>query len=114
MLMYAVFVLAITAIAGVVLASQVLTGKFASWPVSIAHALFGAAGLVILLLAVIKGNESSQVSAALGLLFVAALGGFFLVSFHIRKVLPPKSIVILHAGIAVIGFLTLLAAVLNF
>ena len=38
-----------------------------------------------------------------------ALGGFFLASFHLRGKLAPKGVVVLHAGLAVIGFLTLLS-----
>ena len=44
------------------------------------------------------------------LLVIAALGGFFLGSFHLRKQLPPKAVVVIHALVAVVGFL-LLAAV---
>jgi hypothetical protein len=44
-------------------------------------------------------------------LAVAALGGFFLVSFHARNELPPKAVVAIHALVAVAGFLLLLGAV---
>ena len=43
---------------------------------------------------------------------VAALGGFYLASLHLRKQVAPKAIVFVHAGLAVVGFLTLLSAVL--
>ena len=44
---------------------------------------------------------------------VAALGGFFLASFHARKILPPKGVVVLHAGLAVVGFLLLAGGVFS-
>jgi hypothetical protein len=47
-------------------------------------------------------------------LAIATLGGFYLASIHLRVQVAKKSIVFIHAGVAVIGFLTLLAAVLNF
>lgn len=46
------------------------------------------------------------------LLLVAALGGFFLASFHLRQRLPPKAVVVIHAGVAVAGFLVVLFQVL--
>ena len=112
MLNYAVWIFAIAAVGGLVLAAHVLRDQFAPWLVSIAHALLGATGLIILLLAVLDGNAPQRVVAALGLLLVAALGGFFLASFHLRRRLPPKAVVVLHAGLAVTGFLTLLSVVL--
>ena len=47
------------------------------------------------------------IAPALLILIVAALGGFFLASFHARKQLPPRAVVFIHAGVAVIGFLLL-------
>jgi hypothetical protein len=112
MLNYAILVFAVAAVGGLVLAAHVLRDKFAPWAVSVVHALLGASGLIILLLTVLEGNAPQRVVAALGLLVVAALGGFFLASFHLRRKLPPKAFVFLHAGLAVAGFLTLLSVVL--
>src|SRR4249919_962955 len=109
---YALIVFAIAALGGLFLASHVLRGKFAPWAVSILHALLGATGLVLLLLQVMQGNAAGRVVGALGLLVVAALGGFYLAALHGRKTLPPKGVVVLHAGLAVAGFLVLLSAVL--
>jgi hypothetical protein len=47
------------------------------------------------------------------LLVLAALGGFFLASFHMRKQVAPKAVVLVHAGVAVVGFLTLLSLLLG-
>ena len=54
---------------------------------------------------------STKVKRGLGLLVVAALGGFYLASIHLRGVVAPRTIVYLHAGLAVVGFLTLVSAV---
>jgi len=112
MLQYAVLIFAIAAVGGLVLAASVLRGKLAPWALSIVHALLGATGLVLLLLTVLQGGGAARVSAALGLLVVAALGGFYLASFHARKKIAPKLVVVIHAGVAVAGFLTLLSVVL--
>jgi hypothetical protein len=113
MLLYAVLIFAIAAIGGLVLASSVLRGKLAPWAVSMLHALLGASGLVLMILEVLKGGTPGRLAAALGLLVVAALGGFFLASFHLRKQVAPKGVVFVHAGVAVAGFLTLLSLLLG-
>jgi hypothetical protein len=53
------------------------------------------------------------VTAALGLLVVAALGGFYLASIHLRKQVAPRMVVFIHAGVAVVGFLTLASVLLT-
>ncbi len=79
-----------------------------------AHALLGPTGLVLLNLTVLQGSAAGRVIAALGLLVVAALGGFYLVSYHVRDAIAPRNVVFVHAGVAVAGFLTLLSVVLGF
>lgn len=112
MLTYALIIFAITALGGLILAGHVLRDKFAPWFLSLLHALLGAIGLILLIVLLAQGAVSSQIAIGFGLLVVAALGGFFLASFHVRKKLPPKAVVIIHAAVAVIGFLTLLSVVL--
>lgn len=113
MLTYSIIVFAIAAIGGVVLASKVLTGKFAPWALSIVHALLGATGLILLAVEVIQGTGAGRAVAALALLVIAALGGFYLASLHLRKQIAPKGIVFIHAGVAVAGFLILLTILLG-
>jgi hypothetical protein len=109
MLTYAIIIFAIGAAGGLFLASKVLTDKLAPWPVSIVHALLGAAGIITLITMVVQDQGSGRLNLALGLFIIAALGGFFLASFHLRTKLPPKAVVIIHAALAVLGFLTLLS-----
>lgn len=112
MLTAAVIVFAIAALGGLVLASHVLRDKFAPWALSLLHALLGATGLILLIVMMVQGSGAQRIVAAFVLFLIAALGGFFLASFHLRKKLPPKAVVVLHAGLAVAGFLTLLSALL--
>ena len=112
MLTYALICFALGSMGGLVLAAHVLKGKFAPWAVSVLHALLGASGLLLLVVLVVQGTASSRVMAALGLLVLAALGGFYLASLHLRRAIPPKGVVFIHAGVAVAGFLTLLSALL--
>jgi hypothetical protein len=112
--MIAIIIFAIAAVGGLFLASKVLTGQLAPWAVSIIHALLGATGLVVLILAVLEPSnaENSRLTIALGLLVVAALGGFYLASIHMKGNIAPRNIVFIHAGVAVAGFLTLLSVLL--
>lgn len=112
MILYAVIAFAIAALGGILLAAHVLRGKFAPWAISVAHAGLGALGLVLLLVALVQGAASQSVLIGFVLLLIAALGGFFLASFHVRKRLPPKGVVVVHAGVAVIGFLTVLSQII--
>jgi hypothetical protein len=113
MVIYAIVIFAITAVGGGVLASSVLRGKLAPWAISVLHALLGATGLVLLIFEVLRGAAPGRLTAALGLLVIAALGGFFLASLHLRKQIAPKAVVFVHAGVAVAGFLTLLSLLLG-
>ena len=113
MLTNALLVLTVTAVGGLLLAAKILMGKQAPWSVSLIHALLGAAGLVMLIIIVMDGTGGGRVTAALGILVVAALGGFYLASLHLKGKLAPKGIVVVHAGVAVVGFLTLASVVLG-
>jgi hypothetical protein len=110
MLKLAILVFAIGALGGLVLANSVLRGRLASWALSLLHAALGATGLVLTAIVVLGGSYdvAKIVPIALLILVVAALAGFFLASFHARKISPPKPAVIAHASVAVIGFLLLL------
>ena len=108
MLVYAVIVFAIAALGGLVMAASVLRGRLAPWALSLLHAGLGAAGLILVLLAVLAG-AAQNATIALVILAIAALGGFFLASFHLRGTPGPKPVVLIHASVAVIGFLLLTA-----
>ena len=112
MLKIAVLIFAIGALGGLVLASSVLRGRLAPWALSILHMLLGATGLVLTALVVLGGSDAGKgmVPIALLILVVAALGGFYLASIHVKKEVASRGVVFTHAGIAVIGFLLLLAA----
>jgi hypothetical protein len=114
MVVYALIVFAIGALGGLTLAGMyVLQGRLAPWPLSLVHAALGAIGLLLLIYAALTTGISGAVLTALVILVIAALGGFYLASIHLRGELAKKPVVFIHAGAAVIGFLTLLCAVLG-
>lgn len=104
---------AVAALFGVYMIVRVFRGALPPWPAAILHGLFAATGLVLLLYSAFLAGapHSMLVTVAAGLLLVAALGGFALVSFHLRKQAPPRALAGVHALVAVSGFLCLAAAV---
>lgn len=105
------FVLA--ALFGLYMASRIFRNALPPWPAAILHGLLAASGLLVLLYSVFTGASNTVLMVAAGLLVIAALGGFVLVSFHVRKAPPPKALVVIHALAAVIGVAALLANVLG-
>lgn len=111
MYQFSILLFAIAAVAGLTMAVMHFRKATAPRPVlAVLHGLFAASGLVVLLLAVIKAGMQGTSAAALGLLVVAALGGFALLSFHMRGRALPSGLLVGHALLAVAGFVTLLAA----
>jgi uncharacterized protein YneF (UPF0154 family) len=101
---------AVAAVAGLYMATRIFRGNMPPWAGGILHALFAASGLVVLALAWAKGGLAQTATIALGVLVLAAVGGFFLGSFHVRKQVAPKPVVVIHALVAVAGFALLAAA----
>ena len=80
--------------------------------IALLHGALAASGLVALIVAVTGGGLSSQVTIALGGFVIAALGGFFLFSFHLRGQALPIPVVVIHGFVAVVSFVILLLAIL--
>jgi hypothetical protein len=113
MLYVIIGVFALAAVMGLIVATAIFTKKPATpKPVVIAHGLFGATGL-ILLIYYMMSNPDNYPKVSLILFVVAALGGFVLVYNDLGKKKPgPSSLVIIHALVAVTAFVLLLAFVL--
>ena len=110
-LMIAASLFALGALGGLFMAVRSFKGQSIPVPVATLHGVFGATGLVLLLVGVMTGMGGTTAQIALGVLVVAALGGFYLLSFHLRKERHPKAVIVVHALVAVVGFLTLLTAI---
>lgn len=107
----ALILFAVAAAGGLLLAYLRFTNKPLPMPLALVHGAVAAAGLVALALAVFGPKGSGQTQLALGLFLLAALGGFLLFSFHLRKKQLPGTVVIVHAVVAIVAFLILLSAV---
>jgi hypothetical protein len=115
MLVIALALLAVAALFGVYMALRVFKGALPPWTAAVLHGLFAATGLVLLLYVAFIANAPAAMPllVAAVLLVVAALGGFVLLSFHMRKQPLPKALAGVHALAAVGGFLCLAVAALN-
>ena len=112
MLVIATVLFAIAAVGGLVMA-YIHFKQGRNPPVAIAalHGILAATALLVLLWAVLQSGATSLVAWATGLFVVAALGGFFLVSYHLRGQRLPSPVVVIHALVAVAAFLLLLAGI---
>lgn len=79
---------------------------------SLIHGVVAAAGLITLILGVVQGSAGLLPIIALILFVIAALGGFVLFSYHLRRKPHPKGLIVTHALAAVIAFVLLLIGIL--
>jgi hypothetical protein len=101
------------ALVGLYMASRIFRGSLPPVAAAILHGLLAASGLLILLYAVVTGAQEMVLLVAAGLLVIAALGGFVMVTFHMRTQAPPKALVVIHALAAVVGVAALLGNTLG-
>lgn len=103
---------AIAALGGVVMAVMRLSGReLPPMGLAIVHGLIAAAGLVALILVVVGRTVSTQATIALVGFVIAALGGFYLFSYHLRRQALPVPFVVIHGLVAVISFVILLVGI---
>lgn len=113
MLTWAFGLFAAGALGGLLMAFKSFRRETIPLPLAIGHGILGAAGLVLLLLGVMQGVGGGFAKVALGVLVVAALGGFYLASFHLRGQPHPGAVIVVHALVAATGVGFLLAALLG-
>ncbi len=108
----AIALFALAAVAGLSMAIGHFRGQTPPKPLIAAlHGVFAASGLLVLLVAVVQGSAHGLAVIALCVFLLAALGGFTLLSFHLRGRKLPTALVAGHGLLAVTAFLVLLAAV---
>jgi hypothetical protein len=104
---------AAAALGGLLMAIVRFSGKpLPPFSIAIIHGVAAALGLILLIVAVSKAGGGAS-TAALGLLVLAALGGFVLFSQHLRKAALSIPLIVAHASLAVAGFVTLLVSALR-
>jgi hypothetical protein len=112
MMKTACVLLAITALGGLTMAGIRFTGKPhpPTW-LAMLHGLLSGAAVTLLLYAYFTVGLPVLAGWALLLFLVAAVGGVFLnLNYHWKMQPLPMGIIVVHAGVAVVGFALLLAA----
>jgi len=109
----AAVLLAVAAIGGATMAIIRFGGKPhpPTW-LAMLHGFLAAAATTLLLYACFTVGLPALAKAALVLFVVAALGGAVLnLNYHWKQLPLPKSLVLAHGALAVVGFLLLLGAI---
>lgn len=75
---------------------------------ALGHGVMAAMALGLVLLDAVPAGAAPLLKYAAAILSLTALGGFFLLFFHVRAKPHPKGIVVVHALVAVAGVLCLL------
>jgi hypothetical protein len=94
---------------GALTAFLLLTDRSAPVNLGFLHGGAGATGILLLLLAVLLGQEThSSMTAALGLFMLTGVGGVTLYFLIRRKGVLPKLIIFAHGGLAISAMAVLL------
>jgi hypothetical protein len=110
MLIWAAVSFAIAALGGATLATLHFRGR-KPLPMALAllHGSLAAIGLVLLIIAALTIPTFGGLAlAALVIFLIAALGGFYMFSFHLRSLPLPSPVVLIHGAAAVLAFVLLL------
>lgn len=110
MLTWSIVLFLTAAVGGLVMAVKIFKGQVPPVLLAVGHGALAATALVLVLLAALAPAAPPLVKYGAGILVIAALGGFFLLSFHLRKLPHPKGVVAVHALVAVAGVGCLLLA----
>ena len=112
MLLPALALFALAAVIGMYMLTRVLRDTLPPWLAVVLHGAFAATGLVLLLYSAFMAGSAPPpiLLFASVVLVIAALGGFVLVSFHLRKKTPPRALALIHAFAAVVGVLATAAS----
>lgn len=113
MLTTAAVLFAVAALGGITLATLHLRQRGLPMALAIGHGLLAAAGLVLLIVAVVGGSMGNLLITSLALFVIAALGGFGLLSFHLRRLRLPTPVVLIHGLVAVVAFVLLLIRIVK-
>jgi len=112
MMQTATGLLAVSAAGGLVMAAIRFSGKPVppTW-LAMLHGFLSSAALTLLIYACFTVGLPGMAQIALLLFLAAAAGGAFMnLNFHWKMVPLPKWLVVVHAGIAVCGFVLLVIA----
>ncbi len=98
---------ALSAVFGLVILKNWLTGGSTSKTIVYGHGLLAAAALVSLVIYILK-NDSTPLRVSLTLFVVAAMAGFYMFARDLKGKFSPVWLAVIHGLVAVSGFTVLL------
>lgn len=113
MLLTALIVFALAAVGGLVLLRMHLQNDDAPLGLAAVHGILAATGLVLLLWFVLQNGAEGLLWGSVALFVLAALGGFVLITKHLRGESLPSGLMYGHGGAAVVAFILLLVVYLG-
>lgn len=108
MMTTALILFALAALGGIGLTVMHLQNDDAPLGIAAVHGLLGAAGLVLLIWSVLQSAGGGLLWTSVVLFVVAALGGFVLLTKHLRGDSLSPGLMYTHGGAAVVAFVLLL------
>ena len=103
MLYVSIILFLYAALSGLIMVVGIFRGTKPWVPLAVGHGILAATALVLALLVAIAPGVAAIVKYGVAVLVLAALGGFFLLSFNLRGKPHPRVVVVLHALLAVGG-----------
>jgi hypothetical protein len=103
MLTVTIVLFLVAALGGLLMATGIFKGTQPKVPLAVGHGALAATALVLALLLTVAHGAAPILKYGIAVLVLAALGGFFLLSFHLRGKPHPRAVVVLHALLAVGG-----------
>lgn len=102
-----IIIFAVAAVFGLIIITTLLKDKPTPKALVFIHGILAAVALVILIVFSIN-NPGQSPLVSIVLFVLAALGGFVLFARDLSKKPGPKTLAVIHALVAVVGFLILL------
>lgn len=101
---------AIATFSGLALASMefMITGMRLS--LVLGHGIFAAAGLIMLIMNVVKIRTDALMNASLFLIFIVIISGFTLFSIHLMKKRQPIMLIVAHGLVAIFSWMVVVIA----
>jgi hypothetical protein len=109
----AIIVVSLVALAGIFLAIQHARGKTPPVAAGLLHGLGGLVVIGLLVTQLLRDGLPSQGILAMNILIVAAIGGAFLGTAHIRGKKLARPFILVHGGLALIGAVILARSLLS-
>lgn len=113
MVITAIILIGLAILIGAYLLKYVLKEKHPPKAIVMTHGAFAILGILVLLIYALTTEEHHKHWDSFVIFSVAAIGGFYMVSRDIRHKSVPKWVAIVHAGIALFGFVWILSHVLK-